>query len=278
MRKNFKNPIIVYLNEDLVDEVWAIVKQDGVPSKKTKELEKKFNINMKGKSGNIFKVLIADLSAESSTEMSSKTLIESKFLPLLRLLLLKEIMPDIKDISYDKVQELDITNSNFINIRLSSLYFLSLPSYSDFLILQLLSNLKDYNEPIDIIENYKKLNYNNRTFQFYMLLNNDEQKQIFSQIGQIFQQELHNALTLNKNDLVLGASRIGDNQDPVFTLTICDEKNLRRGPASFTTNQPVEIFGRLATQQICHDKMSLSRYSFKSAKMIGIEPIAISYM
>lgn len=242
-------PIYIFLNEDLVDEVWTILKRDGIPVEKVREASGKAAAKAKFGLGNIWKWLASDLSMEVVGEVGGKTSQKISYTAFLRALMLPELIPDIYQGTIDFNTFESLPTGTFISIDCEHLSIIPIPTYASFWRQRLLSNIPanddtDSDNSLIIIE---KLTTFQKALTLEMLLHDEDGNQtILGVLWDSLSAEVANALILSNDDLYLLISQVHDASGPTFVISFIEERFLRRNLVGFTGGKPLKFFGQKA--------------------------------
>jgi hypothetical protein len=267
-------PIHLFLDENLVDELWSLATGKTIPVEKVNEIAAKVAAKAKFGLGDIWKLLGAGVSAEASGEGGFKTSEKSRYTAVLRALFLQEFVNtvDLTDLS----EETDFSRlsvGTFVQIVGNNVELLPLPAHADFIRQSALhvlgkayENDKAMNEFDKMASYLEKYTASHKAFSFVSKIFDEERKsQLLDGLWSSDHLAIENALLMSDSDHVLLLALANSKKADVLLYSVVPEAGFRRNLAAYTGNRPILFFGRIASVN-----------KTDAQHQIGIAPIAIS--
>jgi hypothetical protein len=268
-------PIHLFLNDALVDEVWMSIKRDGIETERVKEATAKVSAKAKFGLGKLWSWLASDLNMEinAAADITHTTTLQST--SFLRALLIPELLENVVrggNLDQDLLKKHRI--GTFVNFECTHSHLVPIPTMDEFLRQRMVidaaaampnSDPPDSSRLFELIEKQTSLK---KAMVFSNLLEPDDDAQP-SQLGLLFNEltdEFTNAMIMSNNDQVLFLSTLTGAEPAVFVISFLAEEKLRRNLAGFTGNRPATIFGKLASR----------RHASDGTPVVGIDAISIS--
>jgi len=250
-------PINLFLDEDLVDELWTMLKRDGIPVERVKEASLKVAGKTKFGLGKLWEWVTADMTAEISAEGGGKYSEKLQYTAMLRAMLLRELIPSITVIGSDNIEEIsDLRQDAFVQIACGKVELIPLPTYAGFLRQYALHWLgkaaeeenEDRHDTNSAIAYLEKYTVSERALTFVGRLVDDESASPgLKRLWENTQTVLTNALSMSNNDHVLALASLSEIEPEVHIYAVLKESDLRRNLGAFSGSRSLLFFGQIAT-------------------------------
>ncbi len=266
---NIVQPIYLFLNELLVDEVWISVKRDGIPAERVRDATAKMSATVKFGLGHLWTWLASDLAIEATPELAGSQSNKVLFTPFLRALLLPELLPDTVTASSLAVEDLEgLSIGTFLDVECDQSLLIQIPTLSDYYRAMILSQDSGESDKQELIAQFEKLTAARKAFALIHLLEDDQEDKpsFFAPIFNELLGEFTNAMAMSNDDQNLLISQLKGRSD-TLVMSFLEEKYVRRNLAGYTGQRPVRVFGKLASRRKGSDDTGL---------IIGVEAISIA--
>jgi hypothetical protein len=268
-------PIHLFLNDALVDEVWMSIKRDGIETDRVKAATAKVSAKAKFGLGKLWSWLASDLNMEinAAADITHTTTLRST--SFLRALLIPELLENVvhgANLDQDSLKK--HRTGTFVNFECTHCHLVPIPTMDEFLrhrlIIEAVGAMHDSDPPDSsrVFEQIEKQTSLKKAMVFSNLLEPDDDAHP-SQLGLLFNEltdEFTNAMIMSNNDQVLFLSTLTGAEPAVFITSFLAEEKIRRNLAGFTGNRPATIFGKLASGRLASD----------GTPVVGIDAISIS--
>jgi hypothetical protein len=95
-------PALSYIDDELVDELWMLLKQDGIPVERLDKAEAHLSAKVKFGLGKVLTWLVSDLKGELGAQVAGERGTKIAYAAPVRLLLLLELLPSIKHFALEQ--------------------------------------------------------------------------------------------------------------------------------------------------------------------------------
>jgi hypothetical protein len=250
----------LFLDERFIDELWIRVTREGLTTEELKEASQKIaaKVNISGISGLLKHVFsLPDLNIGLDGELLRKGTEKIQINPLLRALLLPELIPDIVSIScLDKSGSFEkLTNGAFVRILCNNVALTPLPTLAAHIRYLTLKNVDDSKitqpDQISVDEIFKLVdNATNANRAITFDLRTDEEGSIADRLLHSLYEsesvEVFNVLSVCNDDLSLIASSILLSDTEAVLFSVLEDRFVNRSLAAFIGQRPVGFFGQIA--------------------------------
>src|SRR5580765_8762265 len=121
-------PISLFLDEQLVDELWTLAKREGI------EIETKLGAKAKFGAGKLWQWMTAELKAELQGEGSGKFSRKLQITSVFRALVLPELIKDIARVGNGDSTSIDeLEHGDFLEVQASTLELTPLPTFAAYI-------------------------------------------------------------------------------------------------------------------------------------------------
>jgi len=269
----------LFVNEALVDELWTILKREGLPLEKVREVSAKVAGTAKFGLGKLWQWMATDSGAELKAEAEGKTSQTFQYTSAFRALLLPELLPEICKLHIsdaERVKKLMV--GNFVEITCDSIDLVPVPTLADFIrqyLFQESGKAQDEAESKDGAESdvgferafsvLEKYTSARRAFTFMNRLDGFFESKALKRLFDGESSEMLNALSTSNDDHTL-ALTISSDYGGTLVFSMLDERFLRRSLGVFSGNRQIRIFGNVAYLGT----------GTLSCLLLGIQPISVS--
>lgn len=240
-------PIFIFLNEVLVDEIWTLFKRDGIPIEKVKSATGKVAVKAKFGLGKLLEWLAADITTEASLSGEGTISQKVNYTSFLRALMLPEIIDSIyQETNPSKIALQNLPVGTFIDIECTHLSFLPIPTYSSYMRQVLMSAIDEQKEEstdvtLSLIE---KATASQKSLTLNALLYNEHGNTPLGDLWHDLLDEVSNALTMSNDDQFMLVSQVLNADSKVLVVSFVEEKFIKKNLAGFSGNRPIQVFGR----------------------------------
>jgi hypothetical protein len=262
------NSINLFLDENLVDDLWTLAKRDGLLVEKVREASTKIAAKAKFGLGKLWQWMTADLEAELSAEAAGTISQKLQYTSIFRSMLLTELIGDVVRVGGQEGCPIDeLAHGVFVEMETETLELAPLPTLAGFLRLTALFGAGGEKPDLDFdktISYLEKLTSAQRALSFQLRLAEDGGAPLIARLFETSTEEVFNALCMSNDDHVLGVSELSiDETTNVTVFAVLEERFLKRNLAVFAVGRAIRIFGRVA-------------YYKKDPNILGIQPVSIA--
>jgi len=128
-------PTLAYIDGGLIDELWMLLKRDGVPTERLNKAKAAVSgkVSYSLGAGHLVSWLIGDLKGEAGGQLDGEETVKTTYAAPARLLLIQELLSSIR---YAKLEQHDaiahLTVNDFVDIECPALSLTLLPRYGDY--------------------------------------------------------------------------------------------------------------------------------------------------
>lgn len=247
--------IPIFFNEKFVDELWVRLKREGLTIEKVKEASDKVAAKgTLGGLGKLWSLVLPDIGAELSGEHAIKRTEKQEIGSMLRGLLMPELIPDLAEIpNLNRPPSFnDLSQGVFARITCDNIAMTPLPTFAAFARQLFLDNLNEQEEdekmsPLDLLKVVDTVFGSNRALT--LLTRTKEGKMGAPALVALMKSEsdeIHNALSVCNDDLMLVASSIQIEGRHTVVFAVLEEEFVNRSLVAFIGKRPVTFFGQIA--------------------------------
>jgi hypothetical protein len=284
MERTVDIPALPYIDDDLVDELWMGLKQDGIPIERIDTAKAHLSAKAKFGLGKVLEWLVTELKSELDAGVAGERATKIAYAATARLPLLLELLPSIKHIALEQHDLIAaLKPHDFIDINCPALSFALLPRFGDYLHVQAMDALSqaDTSEPAerpsiqDISKLAEKFSTLNAAYSFHARLSVEDRTNALFRLNDQFFPFLINMMCLCEHNTVLAAaladgelSRSNPDESVASLIVACFKKTrLKINALSFIGR--LKLFGRVLCNDIEDDAGLVTR-------MVAVEPITLS--
>jgi hypothetical protein len=277
-------PALPYIDDDLIDELWMGLKQDGIPIERIDTAKAHLSAKAKFGLGKVLEWLVTDLKTELDAGVAGERATKIAYAATARLPLLVELLPSVRHIALEQHDLIAaLKPHDFIDINCPALSFALLPRFGDYLHVQAMnalgqadtSELAEKPSLTDIGTFAQKFSTLNAAYSFHARLSVEDRTDALFRLNDQFPLFLINMMCLCEDNMVLAAaladrdlSRSNPNDSVVSLIVACFKKaKLKINALSFIGR--LRLFGRVLCNDIEDDAGLMTR-------MVAIEPITLS--
>jgi hypothetical protein len=211
------DPISIFLDESLSDELWILASRDPLTTERVKEASAELAAKGTLGFGKLWSWLGADVSGELSAKGSEKGSTKLQLTSTYRAMLLPDLIGDIPSHGPDIAHDEQLPRSGFVRIVLPTLELLPLPSFADYVRCMMIAEMeetsiksKDADEFERTLSLAEKLTSGKRALTFCHRLIADQDSGLLRRLFDGSSEEAINAvfngLSMSNDDQILGLS------------------------------------------------------------------------
>jgi hypothetical protein len=210
-------PTLAYIDGEVIDELWMNLKRDGVAIERLNKAKAVVSGKVTFGVGNLISWLVSDLKGELSGQVDGEETVKRTYAAPFRLLLLLELLPDLKSM---KLEDHDILAqlkpNDLVDVDCPRILMLPLPKLGDFAHITLASELMEEQlgqadlTPKDRAElaekHFNKFSVLPTAFSFWLRLHRDDEKEDkdLARLNHHYPEIVMNMMSLSRDDLILG--------------------------------------------------------------------------
>jgi hypothetical protein len=259
-------PMTVYLDDREVDALWMALKRDGIPTERVKKAQAHVSAKAKFGLGKFLSSLVADLESEIATGASAESSVKVAYASPLRLLLLLELIHDIKRCSLEERSEIQaLRTANFVDLTCPGMSFAPVPRLGSYLFQHLLRIFRDDTDDdikrSDLIGMLEKITTEHgSSFSFAMLTDEDNlADERFHKLATKYSDEMFRVLQTSEDTWALGISHAND----ALLMSVFEQEKLKSNVAALIGDEHVRLFGRVVANKT------------RNSHFLSVAPIAL---
>ncbi len=209
-----------YIDDALIDEIWMVLKRDGIPVERLNDAKAKVSGKAKFGLGHLWNWLIGDLEAtvegETALGQSTKTAYAAPY----RLLLVLELVPKIKHFALEQHDASEtLEPGDFVNVSCPALQLVLLPRIGDYWHFMLATGLAQQldggsdagpaaqqQQVKSALKYIEKFSSYNRAFSYWSQLEESEPNTALGRLSAHHHETMLGMLGMCNDDLILGTS------------------------------------------------------------------------